>query len=60
MSYRVNLIKGRNGQTVYAVEEHNPETKEWAVLKMFNNRKAAEDEKQTLEMYGKKVKSEKE
>ena len=46
--------------TVYAVEEHNPETKEWAVLKMFNNRKAAEDEKQTLEMYGKKVKSEKE
>ena len=59
MSYRVNLIKGRNGQTVYAVEEQNPETKEWAVLKVFYNRDAAEDEKQTLEAYGKKVKSEK-
>ena len=59
MSYRVNFVKGRNGQIVYAVEEKNPETKEWAVLKVFNNRKAAEDEKQTLEMYGKKVKTEK-
>ena len=53
-NYRVNLAKGRNGQTVYAVEEQNPETKEWAVLKVFNNRPAAEEEKQTLEMYGKK------
>lgn len=52
--YRTTLIKGRNGQTVYAVEEQNPETKEWAVLKVFNNRESAEDEKQTLEMYGKK------
>lgn len=59
MSYRVNLIKGRNGQTVYAVEEQNPETKEWAMLKVFTNPKAAEDEKQTLEMYGKNVKTEK-
>ena len=56
MSYRVNLIKGRNGQTVYAVEEQNPETKEWAVLKVFNNREAADNEKQTIEMYGKKHK----
>lgn len=56
MSYRVNLIKGRNGQTVYAVEEQNPETKEWAVLKVFNNRKAAEEEKQTLKAYGKENK----
>ena len=55
--YRTNLIKGRNGQTIYAVEEQNPETKEWAVLKVFNNRQAAEDEKQTLEAYGKKIKS---
>jgi hypothetical protein len=54
MKYRTTLVKGRNGQTVYAVEEQNPETKEWAVLKVFNNRDAAEDEKQTLEMYGKK------
>jgi hypothetical protein len=57
--YRTNLIKGRNGQTVYAVEEQNPETKEWAVLKVFNNRESADNEKQTLEMYGKRVKSEK-
>ena len=54
--YRTNLIKGRNGQTIYAVEEQNPETKEWAVLKVFNNRQAAEDEKQTLEAYGKENK----
>lgn len=52
--YRINFVKGRYGQTVYAVEEQNPETKEWAVLKVFNNRESAEDEKQTLEMYGKK------
>lgn len=56
--YRVNLIKGRNGQTVYAVEELN-EQNEWITLKVFTNRQAAEDEKQTLEMYGKRVKSEK-
>ena len=54
--YRTNLVKGRNGQTVYAVEEQNPETKEWAVLKVFNNRESADNEKQTLEMYGKKHK----
>lgn len=59
MSYRVNFVKGRYGQTVYAVEEQNPETKEWTVLKVFNNHEAAENEKQTLEMYGKKVKTEK-
>lgn len=53
MSYRVNLIKGRNGQTNYAVEEWN-EQGEWITLKVFTTRKAAEDEKQTLEMYGKK------
>ena len=52
--YRVNFIKGSRGQTVYAVEEQNPETKEWTMLKVFNNRQAAEDEKQTLEAYGKK------
>ena len=56
MNYRVNFIKGRYGQTVYAVEEQNPETKEWTVLKVFNNPEAAENEKQTLEMYGKKHK----
>lgn len=54
--YRTTLVKGRNGQTIYAVEEQNPETKEWAVLKVFNNRKAAEDEKQALEAYGKENK----
>jgi hypothetical protein len=59
MKYRTTLVKGRNGQTVYAVEEQNPETKEWAVLKVFNNRESADNEKQTLEMYGKRVKSEK-
>ena len=52
--YRTNFVKGRNGQTVYAVEEQNPETKEWAVLKVFTNRQSAEDERQTLEAYGKK------
>jgi hypothetical protein len=57
--YRTNFVKGRNGQTVYAVEEYYPEEKEWGVVKIFTTRKAAEDEKQTLEMYGKKVKTEK-
>lgn len=50
--YRVNLIKGRNGQTVYAVEERN-EQGEWITLKVFTNRQSAENEKQTLEAYGK-------
>lgn len=51
--YRTNLIKGRNGQTVYAVEELN-EQNEWTTIKVFTNRQAAENEKQTLEAYGKK------
>lgn len=55
MSYRVNLIKGRNGQTVYAVEELN-EQGEWITLKVFTNRQSAENEKQTLEAYGKENK----
>ena len=44
------------GQTVYAVEELN-EQNEWTTLKVFTSRQAAEDEKQTLEAYGKKIKS---
>ena len=48
--YRTNFVKGRNGQTVYAVEELN-EQNEWTTIKVFT--KAAEDEKQTLEAYGK-------
>ena len=56
--YRTNFVKGRNGQTVYAVEEKN-EQGEWMIVKVFLDRQAAEDEKQTLEMYGKKVKTEK-
>lgn len=56
--YRTTLVKGRNGQTNYAVEEQN-EQGEWTTIKVFTTRKAAEDEKQTLEMYGKRVKSEK-
>ena len=51
--YRTNLIKGRNGQTIYAVEELN-EQNEWITLKVFTNRQSAENEKQTLEAYGKK------
>ena len=51
--YRTNFVKGRNGQTVYAVEERN-EQGEWINLKVFTNRQSAEDEKQTLEAYGKK------
>lgn len=55
--YRVTFVKGRYGQNVYAVEEYYPEEKEWGVVKIFTNRQAAENEKQTLEMYGKRVKS---
>ena len=51
--YRTNFVKGRNGQTVYAVEELN-EQNEWTTLKVFTNRQSAENEKQTLEAYGKK------
>lgn len=51
--YRVSFVKGRNGQTVYAVEELN-EQNEWTTIKVFTTRQAAEDEKQTLEAYGKK------
>lgn len=53
--YRVTFAKDRNGQTSYAVEEFYPDTNEWGVVKIFNNRKAAEDERQTLEAYGKKT-----
>ena len=53
--YRTNFVKGRNGQTVYAVEEQN-EQGEWITLKVFTNRQAAENEKQTLEAYGKENK----
>lgn len=52
--YRVTLVKGRNGQTVYPVEELN-EQNEWTTIKVFTTRQAAEDEKQTLEAYGKKI-----
>ena len=55
MSYRVNFVKGRNGQTVYAVEELN-EQNEWTTIKVFTTRQAAEDERQTLEAYGKENK----
>lgn len=51
--YRVTLSKGRNGQTTYAVEEFLPDTNEWGIVKIFNNHKSAEDERQTLEAYGK-------
>lgn len=50
--YRVNFVRGRNGQTVYAVEEKN-EQGEWMIVKVFTDRRAAEDERQTLEAYGK-------
>jgi hypothetical protein len=53
--YRTNFVKGRNGQTVYAVEELN-EQNEWTTIKVFTNRQAAEDEKQPLEAYGKENK----
>lgn len=51
--YRTTFVKGRNGQTVYAVEEFYPDTNEWGIVKIFNNSKAPEDERQTLEAYGK-------
>ena len=53
--YRTTFKKGRNGQTVYAVEELN-EQNEWTTIKVFTNRQAAEDERQTLEAYGKENK----
>lgn len=45
-----------NGVRYDAVEELN-EQNEWTTIKVFTNRQAAEDEKQTLEAYGKKIKS---
>lgn len=44
----------KSGKTLWFVEEYFPQTDEWGVVKTFTNRKAAEDEKQTLEAYGKK------
>lgn len=52
--YRIVHSTDSKGQTLWAVEEYYPEEKEWGVVKIFTTRKAAEDEKQTLEMYGKK------
>ena len=49
----------KSGEILWAVEEYYPEENEWGIVKVFTTRKAAEDEKQTLEMYGKKVKTEK-
>ena len=51
--YRTTFVKGRNGQTIYAVEELN-EQNEWITIKVFTTRQAAEEERQTLEAYGKK------
>jgi hypothetical protein len=44
----------KSGETLWAVEEYYPEENEWGIVKVFTTRKAAEDEKQTLEAYGKK------
>jgi hypothetical protein len=43
-----------NGKTLWAVEVYQPEVNDWCIVKVFTNRKAAEDERQTLEAYGKK------
>ncbi len=52
--YRTTHSTDRFGDTLWAVEEYYPEEKDWGIVKVFTTRQAAEDEKQTLEMYGKK------
>lgn len=52
--YRIAHSTDRKGQTLWAVEEYYPEVNDWGIVKVFTNRQAAEDEKQTLEAYGKK------
>jgi hypothetical protein len=54
--YRTNFVKGRNGQTVYAVEVYQPEVNDWGVVKVFHTKTKAEEYKQTLEAYGKENK----
>lgn len=43
----------KSGETLWAVEKYDPETKEYGIVKIFTNSKAAEDEKQSLETYEK-------
>lgn len=52
--YRTTHSTDRFGDTLWAVEEFYPEEKEWGIVKVFTTRQAAEDERQTLEAYGKK------
>lgn len=52
--YRITNSTDRFGDTLWAVEEYYPEEKEWGIVKIFTTRKAAEEERQTLEAYGKK------
>lgn len=52
--YRIAYATDRFGDTLWAVEVYQPEVNDWGVVKVFTTRKAAEDEKQTLEAYGKK------
>lgn len=51
--YRIVHSTDSKGQTLWAVEKYDPETKEYGIVKIFTNRKAAEDEKQSLETYEK-------
>lgn len=53
--YRITNSTDRFGDTLWAVEEYYPEEKEWGIVKIFTTRKAAEEERQTLEAYGKKT-----
>ena len=43
----------KSGETLWAVKKYDAETKEYGIVKIFTNRKAAEDEKQSLETYEK-------
>lgn len=51
--YRITHSTDRFGDTLWAVEVYQPEEKDWGIVKVFTTRQAAEDEKQTLEAYGK-------
>jgi hypothetical protein len=53
MKYRTTHSTDRFGDTLWAVEKYDPETKEYGIVKIFTNRNAAEDEKQSLETYEK-------
>lgn len=55
--YRTNFVKGRNGQTVYAVEEYYPEENEWGIVKYSQRDRLPRMRNSLWRLTGEKIRS---